>query len=264
MGPDIPLVTSFWPIFDGLCRNDDQETDEDAVEFEAQLMAEPPMNTNHYPSPVLADRTCSSPISYELDGPTVSTPGDITQLRPPQLSVRAKPNTLSTFTPEIASPADSPQRSSSTSEGRAKRDDPDTPVPLGGKIRQRSDFQTMSKHLVAFEKSLSKMDIQRKTSHEKGRVEKNTRQKVLEGCRICIPIGQGSNAAPSRQQGKWKIVSHHRYKADSSGRTTRRKGCHSARYCRDPCHIRLQLPIGFTGTAWTERLERITSGNRVR
>lgn len=124
--------------------------------------------------------------------------------------------THSTAAPDVPSPTDTPSRRSSRGEGTARRDDPATPLPLGestfAKLRQKKDFQTMSKHFELFEKSLAREVVRAHGIAGKGKgrqVESSssTAAKILDGCRICLPLDAKGGAGISKHKDRWAIVS---------------------------------------------------------
>jgi hypothetical protein len=150
----------------------------------------------HIPTPTFT----STP---ELPSPNKVTPG-------PSKTPHHPPDTLVNETPmHIDSPIDTP-----TGEGRGRRDDPATPVPLGVEkfnlLKGKKDFQTLTKHFEMFTKQSErqkklatepitrkgKMAVQAKGSEMLG-------GKVFEGLRICFPPELGNT---SKQKTHWDIV----------------------------------------------------------
>jgi hypothetical protein len=208
----MPYHSTFWPIFDELCGNTDYETDDDALAYNStqlqlaqscqritdnQRIQEETHSQNNAGSIGLTIR-CTSPTSYALDGPTVSTPGELRAL--PALRTSISNECLDA--PEIASPIDTPVRSTSIHEGRGKRDDPATPLPLGEatfiRLRKVQGHMKMSKLFEDFEKGLAKGSSMKKKGSGIG--------KILEGCRICLPLNNGVSGA-NTHNGRWKQVS---------------------------------------------------------
>jgi hypothetical protein len=151
----------------------------------------------HIPTPTFT----STP---NLHSPAKATPG-------PSKTPRHHPTTLVNETPmHVDSPMDTP-----TGEGRGRRDDPATPVPLGVEkfnlLKGKKDFQTLTKHFEMFTKQSErqkklaaepitrkgKMAVQAKGSEVLG-------GKVFEGLRICFPPELGNT---SKQKTHWDIVS---------------------------------------------------------
>jgi hypothetical protein len=150
----------------------------------------------HIPTPTFT----STP---KLPSPNKVTPG-------PSKTPRHPPTTLVNETPTyIDSPIDTP-----TGEGRGRRDDPATPVPLGVEkfnlLKGKKDFQTLTKHFEMFTKQ---SDRQKKLAAEpitrKGKIAVQGKGsevlggKVFEGLRICFPPELGNT---SKQKTHWDIV----------------------------------------------------------
>ena len=112
----------------------------------------------------------------------------------------------------VPSPIDTP-----IGEGRGRRDDPATPVPLGVEkfnlLKGKKDFQTLTKHFEMFTKQSDRL---KKAAAEpsikgKGKGKMQTQGKgsevlggkVFEGLRICFPPEMGNT---SKQKTHWDIV----------------------------------------------------------
>ncbi|ORY31676.1 hypothetical protein BCR39DRAFT_465497 [Naematelia encephala] len=126
-------------------------------------------------------------------------------------------------TPEnIASPIDTPSSSSrrltGTGEGRGRRDDPATPVPLGTEafknLKGKKDFQTLTKHFELFSKGISK-DVTANNANVKGKGKAKAQKsdsmliaglggRVLEGLRFCVPPELGQ---VGKHKQRWDIIS---------------------------------------------------------
>jgi hypothetical protein len=151
----------------------------------------------HIPTPTFT----STP---KLPSPDKVTPG-------PNKISRHPPTTLVNETPiHIDSPIDTP-----TGEGRGRRDDPATPVPLGVEkfnlLKGKKDFQTLTKHFEMFtkqserQKKLAAEPITRKGKMAvQGKESEVLGGKVFEGLRICFPPELGNT---SKQKTHWDIVS---------------------------------------------------------
>lgn len=121
-----------------------------------------------------------------------------------------------TDTPEqIASPIETPD--TSRTEGRGRRDDPTTPVPIGtgsfAKLKTKKDFQTISKHFDLFSKNISKTsEVAKGRGGRKvpGRggssLAAGLGGKIFEGLRFCIPPELGK---VGQHKGWWEIVRLH-------------------------------------------------------
>ena len=150
----------------------------------------------HIPTPTFT----STP---KLPSPNKVTPG-------PSKTSRHPPTTLVNETPmHIDSPIDTP-----TGEGRGRRDDPATPVPLGVEkfnlLKGKKDFQTLTKHFEMFtkqserQKKLAAEPITRKGKMAvQGKGSEMLGGKVFEGLRICFPPELGNT---SKQKTHWDIV----------------------------------------------------------
>ena len=150
----------------------------------------------HIPTPTFT----STP---KLPSPNKVTPG-------PSKTPRNLPATLVNETPiHIDSPVDTP-----TGEGRGRRDDPATPVPLGVEkfnlLKGKKDFQTLTKHFEMFtkqserQKKLAAEPITRKGKMAvQGKGSEVLGGKVFEGLRICFPPELGNT---SKQKTHWDIV----------------------------------------------------------
>ena len=128
-------------------------------------------------------------------------------------------------TPDIPSPINTPSRRSSGTDGLGRRDDPSTPLPLGeatySLLRQKKDFQTMSKHFEVFEKGLART-LTRAQSVTKGKGKQAA--VPLVGCRICLPLdAKGGN----KHKDRWSIVGRKKDIADLD-LSIRGNGRHSA------------------------------------
>jgi hypothetical protein len=150
----------------------------------------------HIPTPTFT----STP---NLPSPNKVTPG-------PSKTSRHPPTTLLNETPiHVDSPIDTP-----TGEGRGRRDDPATPVPLGVQkfnlLKGKKDFQTLTKHFEMFTKQSER---QKKSAAEpitrkgkmavQGKGSEVLGGKVFEGLRICFPPELGNT---SKQKTHWDIV----------------------------------------------------------
>jgi len=150
----------------------------------------------HIPTPTFT----STP---NLPSPAKVTPG-------PSRNPRHPPATLVNETPiNVDSPIDTP-----TGEGRGRRDDPATPVPLGVEkfnlLKSKKDFQTLTKHFEMFtkqserQKKLAAEPITRKGKMAvQGKGSEVLGGKVFEGLRICFPPELGNT---SKQKTHWDIV----------------------------------------------------------
>jgi hypothetical protein len=150
----------------------------------------------HIPTPTFT----STP---NLPSPNKVTPG-------PSKNSRHPPTTLVNETPmHIESPIDTP-----TGEGRGRRDDPATPIPLGVEkfnlLKGKKDFQTLTKHFEMFtkqserQKKLAAEPITRKGKMAvQGKGSEMLGGKVFEGLRICFPPELGNT---SKQKTHWDIV----------------------------------------------------------
>ena len=118
----------------------------------------------------------------------------------------------------IPSPIDTPgsfRPLPGSGEGRGRRDDPATPIPLGVEkfklLKGKKDFQTLTRHFEVFSKQTER---QKKLVEEAGKgkfkgkgkaVEVATLGgKVFEGLRFCFPPELGNT---SKQKTHWDIVS---------------------------------------------------------
>ena len=119
----------------------------------------------------------------------------------------------------IPSPIDTPGSSRairSIGEGRGRRDDPATPLPLGtaafSKLKGKKDYQTLTKHFEAFAKTVAKQNAGTSTLRGKGKGRSADRAsstaglggKVFEGLRFCIPPELGQ---VTKHKQRWDIVS---------------------------------------------------------
>jgi hypothetical protein len=150
----------------------------------------------HIPTPAFT----STP---NLPSPNKVTPG-------PSKTPRHPPTTLVNETPTyIDSPIDTP-----TGEGRGRRDDPATPIPLGVEkfnlLKGKKGFQTLTKHFEMFtkqserQKKLAAEPITRKGKMAvQGKGNEMLGGKVFEGLRICFPPELGNT---SKQKTHWDIV----------------------------------------------------------
>lgn len=119
----------------------------------------------------------------------------------------------------IPSPVDTPgssRLSRSTGEGRGRRDDPATPIPLGiaaySNMRGKKDFLTLTKHFEVFAKTVAKQDANESMPMKgKGRgravqkVPSILGGKVFAGLRFCIPPELGQ---VTKHKQRWDIVRH--------------------------------------------------------
>ena len=116
----------------------------------------------------------------------------------------------------IPSPIDTPHTSRQgpmIGEGRGRRDDPATPVPLGVEkfqfLKSKKDFQTLTKHFEMFTKQserLKKAALEPPKGRDKGKLGKTSEVlggKVFEGLRFCFPPELGNT---SKQKTHWDIV----------------------------------------------------------
>jgi len=98
-------------------------------------------------------------------------------------------------------------------EGRGRRDDPATPVPLGVEkfqfLKSKKDFQTLTKHFEMFTKQSERMKkaaLDPPKGRDKGKLGKTSEVlggKVFEGLRFCFPPELGNT---SKQKTHWDIV----------------------------------------------------------
>ncbi|WWD03793.1 hypothetical protein V865_001849 [Kwoniella europaea PYCC6329] len=212
----------------------DQDIPRSAIE---EVPEDPPSSPPNAPDPsIIADTTfippsfcpsnilqTSTPRAHTSTYPSVPTPSDNGT---PKLPHPAPVNQTSTSrilssriheTPEyIASPIDSPSTSlyrpsidpTSAGEGRGKRDDPSTPVPIGrsalSDIKSKRDHQAISKHFDLLSKVLVKDPIKGKG---KGRqpigkalsVAAGLGGKVFDGLRFCL-TSEVNQAAKLKQR----------------------------------------------------------------
>lgn len=172
------------------------------------------------PKPLTTTTTSTFP---QVPTPTfVSTP----QLpQPSTSSIRAEAEAGPSKTPKtvetpihVPSPIDTPysyRPVSGSGEGRGRRDDPATPVPLGVEkfklLKGKKDFQTLTKHFEVFSKQTER---QKKLVEEAGKGKNKGKSKVVEvatlggkvfeGLRFCFPPELGNT---SKQKTHWDIVS---------------------------------------------------------
>nr|XP_019001289.1 uncharacterized protein I203_05994 [Kwoniella mangroviensis CBS 8507]OCF64750.1 hypothetical protein I203_05994 [Kwoniella mangroviensis CBS 8507] len=189
-----------------------------------QIPEDPPSSPSSAPDPsIIADTTfippsfrpsnilqTSTPRAHTSTYPSVPTPSDYGTPKLPHPALVNQASTSRTRssrihdTPEyIASPIDSPSTSlprpsidpTSAGEGRGKRDDPSTPVPIGksalSDIKSKRDHQAISKHFDLLTKVLVKDPTKGKG---KGRqpigkalsVAAGLGGKVFDGLRFCL------------------------------------------------------------------------------
>jgi len=192
--------------------------------------------------------------------PEVPTPGIVNT---PMLPSPLKQVTMSKSSPirrkttmptpdNVPSPIDTPDSSCLTrsiGEGRGRRDDPGTPIPLGtaaySKLRGKKDYQMLTKHFEVFTKTVSKQEagVSGTTTRKgKGRaVEKSPSTtvlggKVFEGLRFCIP--PELNQVTKHKQ-RWDVVS---FPMEDHGLMhldlqARRSGHSAARYRYHACRL---------------------------
>lgn len=115
----------------------------------------------------------------------------------------------------VPSPIDTPSTTGG-GEGRGRRDDPATPVPLGVEkfklLKGKKDFQTLTKHFEVFTKQTEKQQkkLAEEISKGQGKGKGKAREvaalggKVFEGLRFCFPPELGNT---SKQKTHWDIVS---------------------------------------------------------
>lgn len=150
----------------------------------------------HFPTPTFTS-TPNLPQPEKTPGPSKTLRPHVTPL------VHETPT-------HVDSPIDTP-----TGEGRGRRDDPATPVPLGVEkfqlLKSKKDFQTLTKHFEMFTKQSER---QKKAAAEpitrkgktaiQGKGSEVLGGKVFEGLRICFPPEMGNT---SKQKTHWDIVS---------------------------------------------------------
>lgn len=238
-----PVAPPFWPALDAVDDDNDlAETAGEAAEFAKEVEVEvrgrqhcrrPPVSvqaaqkvstaaTEEPPGDIVVAAASPEPsrssASCALDGPTVTTPDEPTALRDPP---RTSPTVVAQFSrslagPSVASPLDTPVQGCTNRQRQAKRDIPDTPLPLGeatfAKLRQKKEFQTMSKHFELFEKGLARTLVRASSTALKGKGKQVQRAdsavgKVLDGCRICLPLDSKGISGVGKHKDRWSIVS---------------------------------------------------------
>jgi hypothetical protein len=168
-----------------------------------------PSNIAHStPKPISTSTFPHIPTPTFTSTPNLPSPNKVTPGR--SKNSRHPPTTLVNETPmHIDSPIDTP-----TGEGRGRRDDPATPVPLGVEkfnlLKGKKDFQTLTKHFEMFtkqserQKKLAAEPITRKGKMAvQGKGSEVLGGKVFEGLRICFPPELGNT---SKQKTHWDIV----------------------------------------------------------
>jgi hypothetical protein len=155
----------------------------------------------HFPTPTFTSTPELPPPKTSI---TVSGPS-----KTPRPATTALVNETPTYVP---SPIDTP-----SGEGRGRRDDPATPVPLGVErfqsLKSKKDFQTLTKHFEMFtkqserQKKLAAEPVVKGKGKGKMGVQGNASEvlggKVFEGLRICFPPELGNT---SKQKTHWDIV----------------------------------------------------------
>jgi len=168
-----------------------------------------PSNIAHStPKPISTSTFSHIPTPTFVSAPNLPSPNKVTP--GPSKIPRHPPTTLVNETPmHIDSPIDTP-----TGEGRGRRDDPATPVPLGVEkfnlLKGKKDFQTLTKHFEMFtkqserQKKLAAEPITRKGKMTvQGKGSEVLGGKVFEGLRICFPPELGNT---SKQKTHWDIA----------------------------------------------------------
>lgn len=195
-----------------------------------------PSNIAHS-TPKPLGNTATTSTFPQVPTPTfISTP----QLPQPPIPVptteagpsRTKPRTPRVIdTPDhIPSPVDTPisfRPVPGQGEGRGRRDDPATPVPLGvekfNALKSKKDFQTLTKHFEMFTKQAERQNaassglsgigagagVAKVKAIGKGKGKAQAKEvaalggKVFEGLRFCFPPELGNT---SKQKTHWDIV----------------------------------------------------------
>lgn len=179
--------------------------------------------------------------------PSVPTPKDISTPLPVLLK-RASTSRLrhaTLHTPDaVPSPIDSPDP---VGPSRSTID-PGTPIPLGtaafAALKGKKDYQTLTKHFEAFEKTVAKREEADMSASAKLSRTRSVNSKplpalggrVFAGLRFCIPPELGQ---VTKHKQRWDIVSWHgRFRADKTDFEARGPGDTSAGYCHHSCHLR--------------------------
>jgi hypothetical protein len=133
----------------------------------------------------------------------------------------------------IPSPIDTPtsRQGNMIGEGRGRRDDPATPVPLGVEkfqfLRGKKDFQTLTKHFEMFTKQSErqkKAALELAKGRDKGKLGKASEVlggKVFEGLRFCFPPELGNT---SKQKTHWDIVCFQALSMSKTNRQIAKRG----------------------------------------
>ena len=169
-----------------------------------------PSNIAHStPKPISTSTFPHIPTPTYTSTPNLTSPDKVTP--GPSKTPRHTPTNFVNETPiYVDSPIDTP-----TGEGRGRRDDPATPLPLGVEkfnlLKGKKDFQTLTKHFEMFTKQSER---QKKLAAEpitrKGKMAVPAKGsevlggKVFEGLRVCFPPELGNT---SKQKTHWDIVS---------------------------------------------------------
>jgi hypothetical protein len=182
----------------------------DQTRMDFSMLSFRPVNIAHStPKPISTSTFPHIPTPTFTSTPNLPSPNKVTP--GPSKNPRHPPTTLVNETPmHIESPIDTP-----TGEGRGRRDDPATPVPLGVEkfnlLKGKKDFQTLTKHFEMFtkqserQKKLAAEPITRKGKMAvQGKGSEVLGGKVFEGLRICFPPELGNT---SKQKTHWDIVS---------------------------------------------------------
>lgn len=114
-------------------------------------------------------------------------------------------------TPEnVDSPIDTPGPSRpimTLSEGRGRRDDPATPVPLGTEkyvvLAGKKEYQTLTKHFELFNRQATKQHTKQDSRSKGATTAPGLGARVFEGLRFCFPPEMGNT---SKQKQWWGVV----------------------------------------------------------
>lgn len=227
-----------------------------------------PFNIAHStPKPISTSTFPHIPTPTYTSTPNLPSPDKVTPGH--SKTPRHTPTNFVNETPiHVDSPIDTP-----TGEGRGRRDDPATPVPLGVEkfnlLKGKKDFQTLTKHFEMFTKQSER---QKKLAAEpitrKGKMAVPAKGsevlggKVFEGLRVCFPPELGNT---SKQKTHWDIVSSvdnarlHHLMIDIQ---TRRSSHSATGHSGYTCNLRFRsFSTNISSATWTSNSIGTTRGN---